>query len=205
MKRTAGPDVRAPACLLLLLAALQAEAQAKRRSVEQYLLQHIAHVPDAVGPAGGCFRLLRAGHLAPTPVLLDLLRCCVDQQLLRELNPFLSPAAAATLQAACLLWGQLCVLEDRLQRLVQLLAANSGDEYLPVIIRVRASVRGCMHMCCCHLDACAAASKTACSVIGAHSHNWHSVASPWLAAMRTAGAAGHAGVECGAAPGLAGV
>jgi hypothetical protein len=72
---------------------------------------------------------------------LDLLRCIAQPQLqlLEQFNPFLSPAAAQQLRQGVLVWLQLCVLEDRLGRLVQLAAA--GPEYTPLLIRVSSTVQ----------------------------------------------------------------
>jgi hypothetical protein len=124
------------------LLCLQATVQQHRQEFEIYLLHHLAAIPAATdqphkpAPAAG-FRLLRLSGAAASATSLDLLRCIAQPQLLllQQFNPFLSPAAAQQLQLGMLVWLQLCVLEDRLGRLVQLAAA--GPEYTPLLIRVR--------------------------------------------------------------------
>jgi hypothetical protein len=54
--------------------------------------------------------------------------------MLAQFNPFLSPEAAQQLHDGVLVWGQLCVLEDRVGRLLQL--AEAGQEMQPLLIRV---------------------------------------------------------------------
>jgi hypothetical protein len=63
---------------------------------------------------------------APAAAPLDLLHAATQPQLLLDLNPFLDPAACARLHRGLLLWLQLCVLQDRLGRLVALAEAAEG-------------------------------------------------------------------------------
>jgi hypothetical protein len=118
---------------------LQDSAQQHRREFESYLLHHLSGIPSFIDqphkPApAACFRLLHLSTAAASPTPLDLVRCIVQPQLLQQFNPFLAPAAAQQLREGVLLWMQLCVLEDRLGRLLQLEAA--GPEYTPLLIRV---------------------------------------------------------------------
>lgn len=111
-----------------------------RAEAEAYLLHHLGHVPEPVGPAGGSFRLLAASGTQPTASPLDLLGLAwgLEGQLL-AFNPFLSAQACAQLQQGVLVWLQLCVLEDRMGRLVRV--ANAGEEYTPLLIRVGACLQ----------------------------------------------------------------
>lgn len=103
--------------------SLQVEVSQQRHAAEHYLLHHITHVPADNGLLALAFRLLRLGACAPTAGLLDLVRCAWQPQLFRSFNPLLSEDACSRLQAGVLTWLQLCVLEDRLGRLVALAAA----------------------------------------------------------------------------------
>jgi hypothetical protein len=103
--------------------SLQVEVSQQRQAAEHYLLHHTTNVPADNGPAALAFRLLRLGACVPTAGLLDLARCAWQPQLFRSFNPLLSDAACSRLQAGVLTWLQLCVLEDRLGRLVALAAA----------------------------------------------------------------------------------
>jgi hypothetical protein len=81
---------------------------------------------------------------APAAASLDLLGAALQPRLLQEFNPFLGPAALARLQRGLLLWLQLCVLEDRLERLVLLAqaaaaaASGEGQAQVAALIKVRA-------------------------------------------------------------------
>jgi hypothetical protein len=108
------------------LLLLQVEVSQQRQAAELYLLHHTASVPADNGPAALAFRLLRLAACVPTAGLLDLLRCAWQPQLLRSFNPLLSDAACSRLQAGVLTWLQLCVLEDRLGRLVRLAAVTAA-------------------------------------------------------------------------------
>jgi hypothetical protein len=54
--------------------------------------------------------------------------------LLHEFNPFLSDESAASLRSAICTWLQLCVLEDRLERLMAL--AKAGKDLEATLVRV---------------------------------------------------------------------
>lgn len=66
---------------------------------------------------------------------MDLLACAIQHQSIAEFNPFLSVASQTEVHNSILMWAQLCVLEDRLDRLTKLFAADE-DTYKAVIIRV---------------------------------------------------------------------
>lgn len=80
------------------------------------------HARDhAVGHA-----LRRASNEAPTPTRRDLVRASFSSGLLRAFNPFLTELGVERVQAAIIDWMELCVLEDRLERIVALLADEDG-------------------------------------------------------------------------------
>ncbi|KIZ06296.1 hypothetical protein MNEG_1660 [Monoraphidium neglectum] len=108
-----------------VLQARGGEVQAKRCEVEHYLLASIDHVPAGqTRHAGALFRCTRLAGAAPHASAADLMRFALDPPLLSRFNPFLSDASRERLLAACRLWLQLCVLEDRLGRLVELAASD---------------------------------------------------------------------------------
>lgn len=72
----------------------------------------------------------------PSPAPTDLLSLAWGSEAgFRAFNPFLSDEACGQLREGVLVWLQLCVLEDRLERVMRLAAA--GEEYTPLLIRVR--------------------------------------------------------------------
>jgi hypothetical protein len=112
----------------------QAKVQIQRASVEAWLLHHLAAVPEqALGVFGASLRLRRLADdsAALRPALL--MQAALRPQLLFDANPFLSPAAVVALHAGVITWLQLCVLEDRLGRLVALHGA--GPDCEPALVQ----------------------------------------------------------------------
>ena len=98
-------------------------------------------MPAASGPPATAFRLLRTSAVAPTVAPLDLLSATLQPRLLQEFNPFLAPAALARLQRGLLVWLQLCVLEDRLERLLALAQAAAKAASGEVLAQVAALIK----------------------------------------------------------------
>lgn len=101
--------------------------QDARKRVEEYALTSIATVPDSVGQLACAFRMQRLVGVTPAPLLVDLARASWNKAVVAACNPFLSSNGHTTIREAALLWGKLCVLEDKLCRLVPLLASTSSD------------------------------------------------------------------------------
>lgn len=128
-------------CVVVRLHVLQPQVQDWRQQAEAYVLQHLCDMPTTtIGQAGSCFKLLQSSHTFPTAGSRDLLSCAIDRKLIARFNPFLSETSATAVHEGILIWAQLCVLEDRLERLMNLFAAGV-DTYKAVIIRVS------MHSC----------------------------------------------------------
>jgi hypothetical protein len=108
----------------------------KMISVEQYILSSFTHVPDSAMNSTA-FKLLRRADAAPLPNLLDLARAAVEPHpsaFIRSFNPYLTDRSCNRLHQAILLWLQLCVLEDRLDRILEL--SNKPTEFKPTLIKV---------------------------------------------------------------------
>lgn len=124
--------------LTMRVALMQEEVTAKRGAAEQYLLDSLNLVPDSAGLPAAPWRLLRLSGLAPTASLHQLLPAAWSKEELVKVNPLLSPAAVDRLHEGLMTWLQLCVLEDRLQRVQQALlkqAAGTAE-----VIKVRSTV-----------------------------------------------------------------
>lgn len=119
---------------------------ALRRLVEAHLRTHLEAVPPTVGWPGAALRLQRSAAAAPEHGSLDLLALALPdgQQRALQLHPFLSPEGAEELQRAARTWLQLCVLEDRLQRLTMLAADPAAA---PQLIQVRSHAAGAAVLC----------------------------------------------------------
>jgi len=117
------------------VAMLQGKVSSKRMAAEAFILQHVRAIPESVGPPGHAFRLQVLSAAQPAAAPSDLMSLAwgpLDK--LTAFNPFLEGDACGQLRDGVLLWLQLCVLEDRLERLQQL--AVAGDEFTPLLIRV---------------------------------------------------------------------
>lgn len=101
-----------------------------RQDAEAYLYTHLAAIPQSVGLRGTAHRLAQAAAAAPQQGVLDLVRLALDTQVAHTFNPFLSDEAVQQLQAGARRWLQLCVLEDRLGRLAQLVGETSQQALL---------------------------------------------------------------------------
>ena len=87
------------------------------------VLRYIRQCLDLLPPARGewhAFKMLQAANLVPRPQLLDLLRGACAAGALADFNPFLTKQAHAALQREALLWLELCVLSDKLDRLAEM-------------------------------------------------------------------------------------
>ena len=88
---------------------------------------------------GAAFRLLRLWGGAPFPRLSDVARCTTQPaSQLKVFNPFLSEASCKRLVESAQVWMQLCVLSDRLRRIIGL--GMSGEESKPLLIQVMSSL-----------------------------------------------------------------
>jgi hypothetical protein len=126
-------------CWLPSVATLQDNVGGQRARVETYLLHSLGDIP-ADAHHSRSFRLLRSAGAAARPTLMDLLSCAAQPDVhahLRSFNPYLSDASCARLWQGVLLWLQLCVLEDKLERLGAL--ASTPAELEPTLVRVRAA------------------------------------------------------------------
>jgi hypothetical protein len=96
----------------------------------------VAHVPDRGGgwQAAG-FRMRRAANVLPSaPSLVEMMRMAsCDQDLLEAHNWFLPHETRLKFRQGALLWLQLCVLEDKMHRL--LCFAEAGSAFQPMLIQ----------------------------------------------------------------------
>jgi hypothetical protein len=122
---------------------LQDKVRLQRGQAEGYLQLHLTSVPKAVGRHGAAFRMHQASSAAPMHGLLDYGRLALDAQVLLEFNPFFSEDSLGKLQQGARTWLQLCVLEDRLQRLSLLVEDPASSA---VLIQVPAVCIGVIMM-----------------------------------------------------------
>lgn len=106
-----------------------------RGAAESYLLHHLGHIPESVGAPGRAFRFLAASGSQPVAAPVDLLAlACGPEAQLLAFNPFLSAGVCSQLHQGVLIWLQLCVLEDRIERVLKL--ASAGKEHTRRLVKV---------------------------------------------------------------------
>jgi hypothetical protein len=92
-----------------------------RRQTESHVLSSLLVVPNSASLLAPIFRMQQLVNVAPTPILQDLVRASWDESIVSQINPFLSTDGRKTICELILLWEKLCVLEDKMERLEQLL------------------------------------------------------------------------------------
>ena len=95
----------------------------RRTATEEYLLDAIHRVPDAAGHLAPLFRMYRLAQVVPTVPVVELIRSVWDTGFFPTYNPFLSETARGKVRKAAILWGKLCVLEDRIGRVLSLMSS----------------------------------------------------------------------------------
>ena len=132
-----------------------------RAEVEQYLTDYVRvpskddldsrgyeDPPASLGCYGAAFRLLLTSDTAPVIGPMDLVRTAWEPCWLKEFNPFLDDDSVTCLQDAAQLWLKLCVLDDRLGRLME--HSTPGSEKLGHLIQVcHAICIYAIHVCAC--------------------------------------------------------
>ena len=105
----------------------------KREFLEKKLLVAIDTIPDGNRWDHASARLNKLSNLLPTITVLDLMSIADNRTRLRNFNPFFSSTSANYIWLDIITWLTLCVLEDRLSRIVYI-GRNScsaiGDEEL---------------------------------------------------------------------------
>jgi hypothetical protein len=123
---------RTPSCSLArpaqqLIHEIRAHLALTRRdraSLEAAILSDVDRVPAGCHSRAPAFNMRRAANLEASVTLRDLTKAITEPGLLRLFNPFPSPAALEGLDTATLLWGQLCVAENKLERMCGYLTAR---------------------------------------------------------------------------------
>ena len=99
-----------------------------REACEHELLSVVGLMPDDSGSPGVAYRMRRAANLSPLVTTQDLARAAYMPNVLLGFNPLLAEAAVHVLRAGVLDWLQLCVLEDKLERMRNLAAVGNSQE-----------------------------------------------------------------------------
>ncbi len=74
------------------------------------------------------FSMRRAANFEPVATLTDLARSAFLPKSLSKFNPFLSKATYQGLHDDILVWLQICVLEDKVERMYRLTESKNSQE-----------------------------------------------------------------------------
>ena len=121
----------------------QDEVKNMLNQVQEYLEHHLSAIPTDVGCHGTAVRIARLSDAAaPFPNHLDLVKLSMDANLAMVFNPFLTAESCKRLQQGSRRWLELCVLDDRLQRIIEFLQKvesleqNAGEQALLFRVRI---------------------------------------------------------------------
>eukprot|EP00899_Mesostigma_viride_P018047 jgi/Mesvir1/26243/Mv05721-RA.1 len=109
---------------------LLAQVSGDRARVERFVLESLSDMRSLGGWHAAACRMLAAASMLPAVTLRDMARMACDPRLIGQFNPFLSQRAKEAVLGAVLLWLEMCVLEDKVARL--LAYATGGDHLLLV-------------------------------------------------------------------------
>jgi hypothetical protein len=97
---------------------LKVRCKTARQGLEVKILAAVSHVPSHQTSSFLRFSLRRSGNLEPQIATRDLARCSTSPETLKEFNPSLTPNDINYIHGEILHWLELCVLEDKLERMV---------------------------------------------------------------------------------------
>lgn len=98
-----------------------------RRSAEDGALERLRRVPER-SRQGAKFRMMRSANMLPSAGTPDLLAVMLSKRMAGAFNPLLGVAEQERVNAEAVEWAALCVLEDKIQRLVALISEKTADE-----------------------------------------------------------------------------
>jgi hypothetical protein len=96
-----------------------------RTDLELDLMSSINYVPLGTTCA---FSMRKAANFEPVATLSDLARFALLPKSINKFNPFLSKATNQGLHDDILVWLQICVLEDKVERIYHLTVSKNAQE-----------------------------------------------------------------------------
>ena len=113
--------------LLSIFSAELRQSSAHRAAMEKYIQDALSSDPraDSYAWRASAYRLHRAAGRVPKPTMPELAQTLWSPEKLAGFNVFLSLSTAdrGRLRKALVLWMELCVLEDKAERLVRMAQA----------------------------------------------------------------------------------
>ena len=125
---------------------LAGKVVSKRKELELFLFESISMVPQKFSLesfdskqniASIAFNFLKIGTQVPMVAKRDLLVFSFDKETLLTFNPFLTKKTVCELHKSIIIWLQLCVLEDKLARLVDFEQNKQASKLLQELLVMR--------------------------------------------------------------------
>jgi hypothetical protein len=123
-----------PDFLLPLFEVYFEQVSEKRKSAEKYAL---AMLTSSAKEYSVKHNLLHLANWVPSATVGDLIRSSFDKFIVQQLNPFLSQNARKQLDSVILHFLELCVLEDKLKRLIFHAIRNSKQQVIQELNSIR--------------------------------------------------------------------
>lgn len=113
-------DIKAAQCQIIQM----------RRTVEMYALNALNELPsnEAQHWHNNAHKILRIVGLVPTATTVDLAKIAIKPSLIKTFNPMINEESCGRLVGSILVWLQLCVYEDKFERVVALHHSGSTDD-----------------------------------------------------------------------------
>eukprot|EP01036_Dinobryon_divergens_P022332 gene22332-30577_t len=123
---------------LIILNQTLISVSAALQGIEDFLLAAINTIPKNCSALQTIrYRLMKASNQLPTVNKRELMQIALDFPLLHVLNPFLSQKAEIELKAAIVYWLKLCVLQDKIGRLILYASSKNNAQMISELQVVR--------------------------------------------------------------------
>lgn len=114
-----------PIHLLVLFKHLLVECGLSRKKIEDFLINSLSYISSKGKCFSQKFKLRRTANLEPYVNIRDLAKAAFDSSILSDFNPLLSTESLMYIHKKIFDWLQLCVLEDKMERLCTLSSSQN--------------------------------------------------------------------------------
>jgi len=132
-QREAGELQLSEVQLLPTLHSISRKVMDGRQKLEDYVLEAMKVPLGMNNAATFLLHIRQAANRLPVPTASDLLAAALEPSVFTSFNPLLSPLSVRDLHNATIVWLQLCVLEDKLTRVQQLLHNGAHPSVLGLV------------------------------------------------------------------------
>ena len=122
----------------LILNEVLSSVSAALQGLEDFLVEKINTIPKNCDDVQAIrYRLMKAANQLPTVNKRDLMQIALESQMLHRMNPFLSQESENELRVTIIYWLELCVLQDKIGRLLMYASTNNVAQMIAELQVVR--------------------------------------------------------------------